>query len=629
MNLKKFLSALCAMALLCGVSAAQTPETVKVASPNGKLEMSVWLKNGSPIYTVNFEGKPVILESAMGIISNGSWADNAKIKGVDISENKSSWKPVYGERSEIPDNYRQAVIHFENGKKELDIVVRAYNEGVAFRYVFAGTKSYLRITDELTEFALPAGTQGYYTVRAQTPYEKMAIDPAVWSKKECDRPLTLELPDGTFLSLGEAEVVNYARTKFVVKPGKTATIGCSMYGEVDEIEPYATPWRVIMAAKKPGELIENNFIFLNLNPPCAIADTKWIKPGKVMRAGLSTESAKKVIDFAAAHNLQYAHIDAGWYGSEYLKTSDATKPRNGLNIEEVVNYGKSKGIGLWLYVNQRALAQQLDEVLDQFQKWGVVGIKFGFVQVGSQGWTMWMHDAVRRCAEHGLMVDIHDEYRPTGFSRTYPNLLTQEGIRGNEEFPDAKHNVTLPFTRFVCGAADYTICYYKRDFSQYDPNEKSNYHARPERVIKATPAHQLAMAVVYYSPLQFMFWYDSPGDYKGEPEIEFFEKVPTVWDETKALDGKIGEYVSMARRSGDVWYVGVMNGMDARDLKLSFDFLPAGKKYEARIFTDGPMSLPTRTKVAIESKQVTSKTVLDLPLKATGGAAIYLVPAKK
>ena len=190
-----------------------------------------------------------------------------------------------------------------------------------------------------------------------------------------------------------------------------------------------------------------------------------------------------------------------------------------------------------VYVNQRALVQQLDSLLPLYKKWGLKGIKFGFVQIGNQHWSTWLHDAVRKCAEYEMMVDIHDEYRPTGFSRTYPNLMTQEGIRGNEEMPDATHNTILPYTRFLAGAGDYTLCY---------------FNSR----VKNTKAHQLAMAAVYYSPLQFMFWYDNPAMYKGEEELEFWKAIPTVWDESRALDGEIGEYIVQARRSGKEWFVG-------------------------------------------------------------------------
>ena len=431
-------------------------------------------------------------------------------------------------------------------------------------------------------------------------------------------------------------MVDYVRTKFKLADGKPNTLACSMYGAVDEIAPFATPWRVVMVAEQPGQLIENNYLLLNLNPPCAIENPWWIKPGKVMReVTLSTKGARDLVDFAVKRNLQYIEFDAGWYGHEYEKISDASRvnvdprrnPNNDLDLEEVVRYANDRGIGVWVYVNQRALAAQLDTILPLYHKWGIKGVKFGFVQVGSQMWTKWMHDAVKKCAENQLMVDIHDEYRPTGFSRTYPNLLTQEGVRGNEEMPDATNNLILPFTRYVAGPADYTISYYFRNFDGYNP-QMIDTLAPKARAIHATSGQQLAMAVVYYSPLQFLYWYDRPSDSRDEPELEFFDRVPTVWDETKVLQGKIGEYITTARRKGDEWFVGVMNGLQPRTLDIPFNFLPAGKKYVAHIYRDGTMKTPTRTKVEVETRTVDANTVLPAKLYGSGGLAIRLEPAE-
>ena len=349
---------------------------------------------------------------------------------------------------------------------------------------------------------------------------------------------------------------------------------------------------------------------------------------------LTTEGGKALVDFAVKRNLQYIHFDAGWYGFEYDKASDATTvtldPRrnpkiDALNLKEVVAYAKQHGIGVILYVNQRALQQQLDEILPLYKSWGISGIKFGFVQVGSQVWTKWMHEAVKKCADYGLMVDIHDEYRPTGFSRTYPNLMTQEGIRGNEEFPDATHNVTLPFTRFVAGAADYTICYYRQDFGRLNV-EKDNYGVPRSKSIQTTPAHQLALAAVYYSPLQYMYWYDKPSDSQDEPELKFFDDVYTTWDDTKVLQGEVGEFITVARRKGEEWFIGSITNNDARTLPVDLSFLPAGKDYVAEIYTDGDKSIPTRTKVRVSKFRVNAKTVLHFNLRASGGSAIRLVP---
>jgi alpha-glucosidase len=230
-------------------------------------------------------------------------------------------------------------------------------------------------------------------------------------------------------------------------------------------------------------------------------------------------------------------------------------------------------------------------------------MKFGFVNVGPQEWTAWLHEAIRKAAGHRLMIDVHDSYRPSGVTRTYPNLMTQEGVRGNEHMPTATHNATLPFTRFLNGPADYTICYYT------------------DR-IKTTRAHQIALAAAFYSPLQFMYWYDKPSDHGGEPETDFFAKVPTVWDETRVVDGRIGEFVSIARRSGEQWFTGTISGDAPREVTLPLSFLATGRKYMAHVYENGA----GKKDVRVSSKSVDSTTVLTVALPAAGGHAMRIVP---
>ncbi|CAG0928421.1 hypothetical protein PLCT1_00732, partial [Planctomycetaceae bacterium] len=395
-----------------------------------------------------------------------------------------------------------------------------------------------------------------------------------WSPRtrdyESERPLTVELPGGTYLAIGEAGLVDHARMKFIHVPEEPNTIGVRLFGPVTATSPYATPWRFIMVADSPGELLERNDLVLNLNEPCQISDTRWIKPGKVMREiTLSTTGAEACIDFCAAHGIEYVEFDAGWYGYEYSHTSDASRvdvdprrnPAKDLDLQRIMAYARQKNVGVFLYVNHRALENQIDEILPIYERWGIAGLKFGFVHVGSDRWTHWLHEAVRKAARHHLMVDVHDEYRPTGYSRTYPNLLTQEGVYGNECMPEATLNATLPFTRFLAGAADYTICYYHQA------------GIRNVAGIKTTSAHQLALAVIYYSPLQFIFWYDKPSDYQGEPEVAFFEHLPTEWDTTKVVLGEIGRYAAVARRRDSTWFVGAITNNDARTLTIPLSFL--------------------------------------------------------
>jgi alpha-glucosidase len=632
-----------------GLSAQNVLDETKtlLQSPNGDFVFEFYQKQSTDSkkqmhYVVTFKGYPIILESELGLIvenqlfesalgiendSTELWCENLTFLGVETKSVNETWTPIYGERSVVTDAYNEVIIQFQkygegNSNTEghagtsydkrrsyrLYLIVRAYDQGVAFRYHIPENSNglFMHITGEQTSFAMPRGTMAWYERWAQGPYHYLPLEN--WPD-ESERPLTMKLPSGTYESLTEAQMVDYSRSNFKLSQTKLNTLETSMYDKVDAITPYSTPWRVVMAASSAGQLLANNDLILNLNPENKIANVSWIKPGKAMRSGLKMSEAMATVGFAAARNIQYVHLDAGWYGSEMKVSSDATKvaENRDLDLQLLINYAAARNVGIFVYVNQRALYNQLDELLPLYQNWGLKGIKFGFVQIGSNRWTTWMHDAIKKAADHQLLVDVHDEYRPTGFSRTYPNLLTQEGIRGNEEMPDATHNTILPFTRFIAGAGDYTICYYNNR-------------------IKTTHAHQLALSVVYYSPLQFLFWYDGPQHYGGEPEVEFFEKVKTVWDDTKVLGGEIGEHAVVARRSGNEWFVGAITNNDARKLELPLNFLDPSKKYVANLYVDDE-KVNTKTKVGINRFLVDAGQTLNLSLKASGGAALHLVPA--
>ncbi|MDR2414038.1 MAG: glycoside hydrolase family 97 protein [Odoribacteraceae bacterium] len=631
----------------CIPDRVQTETTVQ--SPDGNHVFTVYQKqkagNAARIYyRVSYKHKTVIEESELGVqvdnklfekamgIPNDScrsWCDDLELVATERGRVDETWKPLYGERSEYRDHYNELILKFRKGSDDgagdgshdkrryyyMNLVIRAYNEGVAFRYAFPETSNglFLHVAGEQTRFAFPAETLAYHEAWAQGPYALVKLEN--W-KEESERPLTLKLANGLFVALSEAQLTDYARAKFALSDERN-TLQVSLYGNVDVIAPYQTPWRVIMVAENAATLVENNYIILNLNDPCRIQDAGWIRPGKVIRVTrLNQADALKCVDFASARGLQYIHLDAGWYGKEFLVGSDATKVDSlkDLDIEALARYAATKNIGVFLYVNQRALERQLPAILPLYRKWGVKGIKFGFVQTGNQHWTTWLHDAVRACADHELMVDIHDEYRPTGFSRTYPNLLTQEGVRGNEEFPDATHDAILPFTRFLAGAADYTICYF-------------------DTRLKNTRAHQLALSVIYYSPLQFLYWYDTPDSYNGEPEVEFFDNVKSVWDDTRVLGGAIGEYIITARRSGDEWFIGAITNNDARAIAIPLHFLEENKRYTARIYADA--DAPGK-EVAVYSADIvvpgdaspgetfTRESVMNFSLLSRGGVAIHV-----
>lgn len=612
------------MAAACFVTAAHAE---KLSSPDGKYEMDI---NGMA-YTVTFEGRTVVGNSRLGVdIDNGliesalgipndkvaHWCDDMALKGLTRTQRDTTWTPLYGENAVVRDRFNALTLHYAKGSPgedkggydrrryyAMDIEVRAYNEGVAFRYHFPETSNglFLHIADELTDFRMPEGTMAWYEDWAQGPFHYQPLKQELW--RECERPLLMRLPDGTYVALLEAAMTDFVRGKFVLAEDHRLKV--KMYESADVTSPFDTPWRVIMAANKATDLINNKEIVLNLNPPCAIQDPSFIRPGKAFRSGrLDKQHIFKSIDYCQEFGMDYVELDAGWYGPEMKVSSDARKviETRDFTMPEVCAYARSKGIGVWVYVNQRALYNQLDELLPLYKEWGIKGIKFGFVHIGNQQWTLWLHQAVKKCADYGIMVDIHDEYRPTGFSRTYPNLLTQEGIRGNEEMPDATHNVTLPFTRFLCGPGDYTLCY---------------FNSR----VKNTKAHQLAMAAVYYSPLQFLFWYDLPFVDMGEAELKFWKDCPTVFDESRALDGTPGEYIVQARRSGTDWFVGAMTNTEARQVTIRTDeFLPAGT-YEVEIYNDDP-TLKTRTRVASEKRTIKSGKDIELQLQPSGGAAL-------
>jgi len=626
---------LLAVATVLGISS--WAEAVELRSPDGNLAVTFEIgEGGRAQYRLAWRGQPVLADSQLGLELDGSPAmsEGFSIVNTVASRHDETWKPVYGERSAVRDCYNQVAIDLEDKNappRRMRLTFRAYDAGMAFCYTIPKQPGMaeVRIAREQSEFRFPGDHRAYAVYSAQGRY---SVVPLSQVKPGCERPLVLQAGAETFVAVGEARLVDYARMKLAPWKGRTHSLVSDLSGPVKAALPLVTPWRFVMVTSSPGKLLEQNDLLLNLNDPCAIDDTSWIKPGKVIReVTLTTAGGKACVDFAVARNLQYVEFDAGWYGHEYSDDSDATTvtvdPKRSpgpLDLKEVIRYADERGIGILLYVNRRALERQLDTILPLYREWGVKGVKYGFVNVGSQEWTRWLHEAVRKAAQNRLMVDIHDEYRPTGYSRTYPNLMTQEGIAGDETSPTNDQTLTILFTRMLAGAADNTICY---------------YDGRVDR--NASHAYQLAKAVCLYSPWQFLYWYDRPGAAPsktggagnsqgaigGEPELEFFDRVPTVWDDTKVLHGRIGQYAVIARRSGAAWFIGCMNSGEARTLEIPLSFLDSDKKYQAHIYSDDP-TIATRTRVRIDRRGVDAATVLKAALSAQGGQAIRIVPAE-
>ncbi len=604
-------------------------KNIKLLSPDNQYLFELFIKDQSPYYRIFFQNKLIIDRSSLGfeIKTLKNILKNVKIRVVSKKNANSSWKPVYGEKSEYPERYNQIEIEFvsvKHDKPVLILCIRAYNEGVAFRYE-SGYKRKMVIEKELTGFTFPRDAEIWFSERAQSETLKKKISEL--KEEVMERPLLVQLNDELYVSLGEADLVDFARMKYKKDREKENTLLARLDGKVVFENPFKSPWRVIMAGKTAGEILKNNYFFLNLSEPDKIGSANWIKPGKVIReVTLTTTGGLACVDFAAKYGLQYVEFDAGWYGNEYDKNSDASRvnvdPRRSpgpLDLKKVIDYAGSKGIGIILYVNQNALTTQIDKILPLYKSWGIKGVKYGFVNVGSQKDTRWLHEAVKKAADNQLMVDIHDEYRPTGFSRTYPNLMTQEGVRGDEESPDNHQVLKTLFTRMVAGAADQTNCYFAK------------------RVDKKMGSHvsQMAKTILIYSPWQFLFWYDrpeaSPHDKGGAgnsvpllkeiPDLQFYKDLPVVWDDTRILEGKVGQYATIVRKNGDNWFLGSLTDKP-RNVKISFDFLDNTLIYQATVYEDD--NLGTITNVAIKMIQINSKTVLNFKLGHKKGLAIVI-----
>ncbi|WP_282123127.1 glycoside hydrolase family 97 protein [Algibacter mikhailovii] len=639
-------------------SCSQTSSKIIVNSPDGKKELTLFneLESNLLNFSIKYDDLDLLLPSTLELSSNDiDFTKNWSVLNVEKASETNTWTSNFSELSTIPDNYNEVKVYLKSSTALLNIICRVYNEGVAISYeipkqnnldqISLSENIHYNFLEDYAVWSTPKRERRVLT--AQGEYRKI---PMTELQEGCERPLVIEVSDRVKIALAEARLVDYARLSYNKGTSSNYSIRSSLDGRMEEVKhdlvtgaaiserrkdgfkihqklPITSPWRVVMIGDSHAELLENNYIIQNLNPPSAFDDS-WVEPGKVLReTTLTTEGGFAAIDFVASHNMQYVHFDAGWYGNEMDNASDATtvtldpkRSKGPFDIEAICKYANEKGVKVMLYINRRALEGKVDDVFPVLKKWGVSGVKYGFVRVGDQDATTWMHEAVKKAAKYQLVIDIHDEYRPTGFSRTYPNLLTQEGIRGDEETVPNAHTLITMFTRMLAGAADNTVCYYNKRV------DKMGSHAS-----------QLAKTVCLFSPIQFLYWYDKApaapikndglwGDTKtigNEPELEFFNNVPTTWDETKVIEAEIGEIGVIARRKGNDWFVGGINGTTAREVELYFSFLESNAKYIAKLYTDDA-SVNTRTKVKIEEIELTNTSKLNLEIKSNNGFAMQI-----
>jgi alpha-glucosidase len=673
-----------ALLALAALAAAAQTGTVALQSPNGALRISIAIVRGQSVqaaggqlaYRVDFRGQPVIQWSNLGLAIEGAPAlgPAIRIASSQPSSQDETWTPVQGKASPIRNHYNavtvQTVETAANGRR-LVIEARAYDDGVAFRYVVPEQPAVkeLRILNESTQFSFSKDASTYslisrgFQTSNEDDYHELAIG-GLHPEYLVNLPVLLEVPGVAWVGLTEADIEDYSNLYVTGAGGRT--LAARLATRVEDINtsadvapsfdpkadakkvsviaqtPVRSGWRVLMIADDPGRLVESNLV-VNLNPPSAIGDTSWIKPGKTLwdwwnapqPNGKSNETAKYCIDFCARNKIEYMLLDGGWskvlpkrpgdVGYSFRGPMDLTKSIPAIDVPLVVEYARAKGVRIWVWAHFRDVNDQMDIAFAQFEKWGIAGVKIDFLDRSDQWMVNFYRTAAKKAAEHHLMLDFHGAFKPDGMRRTYPNVLTREGVMGAEYNTwsariTPRHNVTLAFTRMLAGPMDYTP-------GGFDNVTKENFASLhgPALTVMGTRTHQTAMFVVYESEFQILS--DSPAAYEGQKELEFLKAVPASWDETRVLNGVPAKYITVARRRGNEWFVGSMTDWDARSLDVPLTFLGSGD-YAAEIYSDGPNAAAQPKDSVVEKRRVNAQTVLKMTLAPGGGCALRLVPVR-
>ena len=643
MKMKRLLTVICLLVVF-NVTMAKEYE---LSSPNGRISLKVNVDENCT-YSVSLGDQQIITASPIALkLDNGDvWGQDARVRKAKVTSYSKELTPVVQRKyAKIQDDYNQLTLSFKGYSLEF----RAYDEGAAYRWVSA-LKGEYKVNSEQASFVFPADHTTWFPEEEslfshqEREYLKVNLS-EIGSDRFCSTGMLVDCGNGVKTYISESDLMDYPGMflkgddqnpnalvgKFAgvvleenqlndrnVKPTKYADYIAQCNG------PRSFPWRALLISENDEELVQSELIY-KLAPELKIQNTEWIKPGKVawdwwnanniygvdFKSGVNNDTYKYYIDFASKNNLEYIILDEGWYHLENIM--DVVDE---IDIQELVDYGKERNVGVILWVVWKALDDQLEKALDQFEAWGVKGIKIDFMQRDDQWMVNFYEKIARECAERELLVDYHGAYKPAGLERAYPNVITYEGVKGLENakwslLPDPEHNVTLPFTRMVAGAMDYT------PGAMINATKENFRKVFSEPMSSGTRCHQLAMYVVFESPLQMLC--DNPSNYYKEPEcMEFLSVVPSVWDDTKVLKGKVGDYVAIARRSGDTWYIGAMTDWDARELSLDLDFLGDGN-YTMSVWKDGVNADKHAADFAQESQKVTSDSKINVKMAPGGG----------
>jgi len=638
-------------ALLAPISyAADSSFTLR--SPDDRIEVQIHVANRIT-YDVALNGKPLLKDSSLSInIAGKTLGENPQLKSTKKNSVDKTLEPVVRQKfAKSRELYNELRLDFDGG---FAVVFRAYPEGVAYRIETALSGENIKVFSEDATFRFVSDFSVFYPAEESmfSHNERKYLPRPL---KEISEKAFATLPavvdaNGVKIAVAESDVEEYPglwlrgtgdnalAASFEHYPLKE-TLEKDRDFKVTEAADYIAvtkgtrtfPWRVLGMAERDRDLISNSLIWL-LEKPSQLSDTSWIKPGKVawdwwnydniygvdFKAGINTETYKYYVDFDAKNHLDYIILDEGWY-----KLGNVLEVVPEINMEELTGYAKQRNVGVILWVVWKSLADQMQPALDQYAKWGIKGIKVDFMQRNDQLLMNFYHQLSAECAKRKMLVDFHCAQRPASLTRTWPNLISTEGVRGMEwskwsAEAEPTHNVTLPFTRMFLGPMDYTPgAMLNAQKDMFAPILK-----RPMAL--GTRCQQLAMYVVYESPLQMLS--DSPSNYEREPEsLEFLRAVPSTWDETVPLDGKISEHVVVARRSGKDWYVGAMTNWTERDIEIDLSFLPAGN-FTMDAYQDGINADRMASDYKKTTSPVTKSTKLKVHLAPGGGYAARLHP---
>ena len=599
--------------LLFSVAGLSYARDFKVSSPDGNISLTVNVAK-QITWTVTYTGNEVLSSSRTAVIlGDGSIpVENQAIRRPVAGKINETIKPVVAhKRAMINDNCNYLSIIFRSG---FIITFRVYNDGMAYRFESDMNDS-LIIKNEIAELTFPAGTCSWLPYESgfmshnENTFVYSSLD-TITAKHLASLPVLFKSGNINVL-ITESAIEDYPGMWLRGRGNSRLTAVWPAFPAEERLNGdrnlrvtktmnyiaktagrRAYPWRVFIITPDDGRLIESDMVF-KLAAPCRLKETEWIKPGKVawdwwnannlygvdFKAGINNQTYKYYIDFAAKNGLEYVILDEGWY-----RLGNVLDVVPGIDIQELCRYAAERNVGIILWVVFKTLDDRMDEALAKFAKWGVKGIKVDFMQRDDQKMVRFYYKTVAKAAEYHLLVDFHGSYKPDGLIRTYPNAVTREGVKGMEHSKWSKdvnpeHDVTIPFIRMVAGPMDYTPgAMVNMDRTNFQP-----MFTRPSS--QGTRVHQMAMYVVFESPLQMLS--DSPSNYEREQECtNFIAKVPVVWDDLKVLQAKVGDYVLLARKSGNDWYVGAMTDWSARELELDLSFLEPGE-YIMEVFQDG------------------------------------------